>query len=232
MFVCSNDYLTLIRDHVSDMVTDANAVPRVRAESFAHDEITSYLLPEYDAHQAFSFKTFSLDTGATYAKGSLVITTGGLAYLALDDDAPGADLDNPLWLNTDSPAAGVWTEDLAYTKGTIVAAPATLIRYLVVQNAPAGTELTDTDYFWLMRADLLVMIYLDIAIYHYHGRVGSSQVPQLRIDRYLDAIEKLKRIRRGEMVISIPRADQDADGLPDTGENIAIWSNPKRDNAW
>ncbi len=211
------------------MVTDANDQVRIRAEAFAREEMEGYLNSEYDTDKIFNRRVFDFSASGQYKVGDLVIKSTGEQYVCILD-ATGADieintkfiLDAGLVYETYDDEEGV------YEPGDTVA-NAVGIKYLCIKDAPAGTDINDPEYFYLKRNDLMVMLYCDIALYHYHARLNPNQVPQLRTDRYLDAEKKLKLIRRKELTPSIPRTDANEDGTPDTG-SIAWISNTKREN--
>jgi phage gp36-like protein len=56
-----------------------------------------------------------------------------------------------------------------------------------------------------LRSSLTVMWGVDIALYHLHSRIQPNQVPQLRMDRYDAAIERLHKVSQGKLVLNLPR---------------------------
>lgn len=78
------------------------------------------------------------------------------------------------------------------------------------------------------RNQLVLMMALDITIYHIFSIHNPHNMSQIRIDRYNRAIEWLKGVQNGDIIV---------DGLPslpdDERHNISscqIRSNPKRNN--
>ncbi len=55
------------------------------------------------------------------------------------------------------------------------------------------------------RHKTLVRYMMDIAIYELHARIQSNMVPQLRIDRYDEAMRWLKDVRDGKISPNLPR---------------------------
>lgn len=76
------------------------------------------------------------------------------------------------------------------------------------------------------RNQMLLMMALDIAIYHIFCIHNPRNIGQIRTDRYKRAIEWLKGVQRGDVVV---------DGLPPISEEVreksseyVLKSNPKR----
>ncbi|PHN00607.1 hypothetical protein [Flavilitoribacter nigricans] len=234
-FICTYDYLTIIREAIKSSVTDDTDNRRLVAEQFARDEMEGYLNLEYDVDRILNFRVFDADDAGVHKVGDLVINNStDKQYVCIQDGATGSDADladTNKFVEDKLEVIKTYAAETAYAVGDTVVGP-DKVRYLVIKSIPTeGKLLSDTEYFWTKRNALMVMLYVDISAYHYHARISANQVPQLRIDRYLDAIDKLKRIRRKELTPAIPRADLNADGEPDSG-SIVMWSNEKRDNNW
>lgn len=230
-FVCSYDYASLIKDQVKTMVTDGNDQMRLRAEQFAREEMEGYLNTEYNVSRILNFMVYDYAAGQSRKKGDLVIQPDGTTYVCILDDANTDNLEDVLkFVKDDLSTIKQYDATTAYVKGqTIIGSDS--VKYLCIKDAAAGTSLYDPEYFFTKRHDLMVMLYCDIAIYHYHARINPNQIPQIRIDRYMDAKSTLKQIRRKELTPTIPRTDTNADGEPDTGAIVMI-SNKKRQNQW
>jgi hypothetical protein len=82
----------------------------------------------------------------------------------------------------------------------------------------------------LKRNDLLLLIVLDVAVYHIHRRIHAKQVPEFRLLAYEEAKDKLDKICRGQILPGLPMPTLAA-GEVEVG-NIVIQSNPKRNNSW
>lgn len=66
------------------------------------------------------------------------------------------------------------------------------------------------------RNAMIVMIYVDMVLYHLHSRINPGQVPQLRIDRYNEAKRWLEMVAAGSLKPDLPLVgDQDGDGVDD-----------------
>lgn len=233
-FVCQYDYLSIIRESVKGMVTDTVDDRRIVAEQFAREEVEGYLNLEYDVDRILNFRVFDAEVAGAYKAGDLVINSTGQQHVCILDDSNGTAEhlnDDTRFVKDKLEVIKTYTEKTAFTAGETVVGP-DKVKYLVIKDVPAeGKLLSDTTYFFTKRNSLLIMIYIDISVYHYHARINSNQIPQIRADRYLDAIDKLKRIRKKELTPAIPRADLNEDGVPDSGA-IVMWSNDKRDNSW
>lgn len=78
--------------------------------------------------------------------------------------------------------------------------------YYAAQNNTLGHGLAELDY-WVQgdnRNALLVMIYVDIVLYHLHSRINPRNIPQLRLDRYDEAKKMLIGFASGELYINLP----------------------------
>jgi phage gp36-like protein len=64
--------------------------------------------------------------------------------------------------------------------------------------AAAYSTLGDT------RNKVLLMITMDILLYHIHSNLNPSAIPQIRIDRYEEAKRMLEKIAKGEIDIDLP----------------------------
>lgn len=81
------------------------------------------------------------------------------------------------------------------------------------------------------RNKLLFQTAVDMAIYHLYVLAGTA-IPNIRVKRYEDAIERLKYLAKGQITLAgVPAAPTEGDGAPLVG-NILWGSNPKRDNYW
>ena len=68
----------------------------------------------------------------------------------------------------------------------------------------------------------IVMLYVDIVLYHLHSRINPGQVPQLRIDRYNEAKRWLEMVASGSLKPDLPLVgDADGDGIDDN--SVVYW---------
>jgi len=54
------------------------------------------------------------------------------------------------------------------------------------------------------RNPLIVTYMMDITLYHILSRISPNNIPELRNNRYLDAIDWLKRVSRGDISPDLP----------------------------
>lgn len=95
-------------------------------------------------------------------------------------------------------------------------------------SVPAGTLPTDTTY-WTAgdnRTQSVLMIVIDIALFHLHSRIAPRNVPDLRKDRYLNAIDMLKAFAGGSMTSKLPVLQ------PKSGARIRFGGNMKNINSY
>jgi hypothetical protein len=59
----------------------------------------------------------------------------------------------------------------------------------------------------------LVMIYIDMVLYHLHSRISPGQVPVTRSDRYSDAIKWLEMVSQGSLAPDLPVLALDDNGI-------------------
>lgn len=70
----------------------------------------------------------------------------------------------------------------------------------------AGTLPTDATK-WTAgdnRTQSVLMIVIDICLYHLHSRIAPRNIPDLRRDRYLNAVDMLRAFSRGDMTAKLP----------------------------
>lgn len=111
------------------------------------------------------------------------------------------------------------------------------------ENTVSGIEPSNTTYWTLIENDTIpvgtlpsdatkwtlgdnrnqqVKTYLiDICLYHLHSNINPRNIPQLRIDRYNNAINWCKMVNRGEITADLPEI------LPTQGQVISYSSNKK-----
>lgn len=70
----------------------------------------------------------------------------------------------------------------------------------------AGTLPTDATK-WTAgdnRTQSVLMTVIDICLYHLHSRIAPRNIPDLRRDRYLNAVDMLRAFSRGDMTAKLP----------------------------
>lgn len=95
-------------------------------------------------------------------------------------------------------------------------------------SIPANTLPTNTDYFTAgdNRTQSIVMIVVDIALFHLHSRIAPRNVPDLRRTRYANAIEMLEAFAKGKMTAKLPLIQ------PKSGSRIRFGGNIKNVNSY
>jgi phage gp36-like protein len=63
------------------------------------------------------------------------------------------------------------------------------------------------------RPGIIVTYLVDMALYHLHSRINPRKIPELRMDRYDNAIAWLKRVARGELSPNLPLLVEGADEI-------------------
>ena len=72
------------------------------------------------------------------------------------------------------------------------------------------------------RNQLVVMLMVDMVLYHLHKRINPGQVPELRLSAYNNAKEDLDKIASGMYAVDLPlEGDADGDGTDD--KNVVQW---------
>lgn len=128
-----------------------------------------------------------------------------------------------------------YDQQIAYKEGQVIV-DSDAVGYTCIQDAPAATALTDSAYFELgdPRNPILVMIVVDLMVYHFFSRLPQNQTPQKQIDRYEQALKKLKEIRKSIINPDLPLKvfDEEANNSAKETHTIKIISKPKRENFW
>lgn len=98
--------------------------------------------------------------------------------------------------------------------------------YLCIQAAPAGTALTNIDYFEETddRNPVLLEITCLIVIYNISRRYNPNQIPEQRQIDYDRTIDQLKDIQKGRIQLEITERtfDDEEDAYDDPGQNVAF----------
>ena len=95
-------------------------------------------------------------------------------------------------------------------------------------SVAAGTLPTDTAK-WTKgdnRTQSVLMIVIDITLFHLHSRISPRNIPDLRKDRYTNAIQMLQAFARGEMTAKLPLIQ------PKSGQRIRYGGNVKMINSY
>lgn len=95
-------------------------------------------------------------------------------------------------------------------------------------SVAAGTLPTNTAK-WTAgdnRTQSVLMVVIDICLFHLHSRIAPRNIPDLRRDRYLNAVDMLKAFARGEMTAKLPLIQ------PKSGARIRFGGNIKNINSY
>lgn len=80
---------------------------------------------------------------------------------------------------------------------------------VIATNSTAGLAITDTSQFTQAdtRHPLLLTYCKDIALYHIHTNISPQNIPQLRKDRYDQAISWLNKVNKDMLSLDLPLLD-------------------------
>ena len=106
------------------------------------------------------------------------------------------------------------------------------IAYTCIADAVAPVTLTDTNFFEEKdgRNPIIVMIIVDLLAYHLFSKIADNMIPKHIIERYEQAIKKLKDIRTQKMNPMLPLKQVNTEDTNSPSQTITILSNPKRTN--
>jgi len=63
------------------------------------------------------------------------------------------------------------------------------------------------------RSPIIVMFAVDMLLYHLYSRLDPSQIPQIRIDRYENAVEYLNMVAGGKLSPDLPPLVNEEGGI-------------------
>lgn len=100
--------------------------------------------------------------------------------------------------------------------------------FVSAYTVPAGTALSNTTYWTKAdnRDQQMVTYLIDITLFHIHSRIAPRNVPQLRIDRYTQAVQWLTAAAQGAITAALPLLQ------PDQGNRIRFGGNVKNQNRY
>lgn len=78
-----------------------------------------------------------------------------------------------------------------------------------------------------LRDKFMVMITIDLALYHLYSQTGNKDIPAHRSQRYEDALDWLKKAGRGEIGAALPTYPQEQNQ-----GDIRIFSRPPECHRW
>lgn len=105
--------------------------------------------------------------------------------------------------------------------------------YTCIADATAGTALTDTNFFKLgdPRNPLLVMLLVDMTVYHFMGTADTPQT-EYRKKRYEQAMLELDKIRmrKSNPKLPVKTYEEGSEDPNESSHTFSIISKPKRNN--
>lgn len=228
LFFLHDDYTTLIRADVFDVIKDYDESLRYQAEAFAIEEAAGYLRGRYaDELGCLLFSVTAHDPATTYGPYDHV-WYGGLMYVCMQ---PG----------TTTAPPPVYDPSQTYTAGDVVCLGTAVYQCQVpATSGPfAAADWQQIAPVWVQRdrrQPVLLMYLLDLVLYHLHSRLNPRQIPPLRLERYERALDWLADVQAGKIIL-----DPDCPGgyafppltLPGSGATGLIeWGSrrPRREN--
>lgn len=223
-FLRQKDYEQQITDDDLVILAGLEESTRHSGEDSAQREIESYLRQRYDVAVMLRIVTDydnaltyiedtriqwiedAYDNDANYVVGELVSFTGNI-FINIQNSTGTDPTDDLFWTEI-----GVF-EGIYVRKGT---------------DTSAG-NLPNNITFWTLGDDRdaqIKMYMIDIALYHLHPRISPRVIPDLRVNRYKQAVEWLKKVAKGDVQPDNFPVLLDADGV-DQGDNITFSSNVK-----
>ena len=223
MYLTSFDYLKQIQDVNLSQIISGNTQVLAAAQLAAEAEVKSYLRQKYDVNAEFTDTTQWNNTTA-YKAGSRVYDGTNIYYGAYPKPqfnlysyyVVGDEIfykDRTYRCKSESSPV---SQELALQVGTYGSLPfinsfpdapnQSQWTDLGAYSIAAGTELTDTTK-WVNgdnRDQQIVLYCVDICMYHIHSRIAPRNIPQLRQDRYLNAVEWLKMCAEGHVTPNLP----------------------------
>lgn len=194
-FLLTEDYDPQIRKDILCIITDDTDGLRTQSERAAIAQVKTILAYRHDIECIFP-TILPHYSSVQYSAGDNVLFEGVL-YVALNDT-----------IGVEPPTC--WLDSDSYDTGEFVILNQTT--YQVIQDSPAGTHPSDPVYFsvvsdpdWALstsRNPYLIMILVDIVLYHLHARISPNNIPKIRLDRYDEAMTWLKQVSKGEASLS------------------------------
>ena len=106
----------------------------------------------------------------------------------------------------------IWSGIVTYSIGDHVEHEGS-IYYASQASTNEDPSAVDSEYWTLgdLRDPYLILIVLNITVYHLHTKVSKRLTPQDVADNYADALDWLKGVSKGEFVPNFPELIPDAD---------------------
>jgi hypothetical protein len=181
---------------------------------------------------------------ANYLTGDIVKSNLGIVYTALQNSKNVALTSTTYWSvmenipPTDAPASTLWSSATAYVVGNHVHTSAGLV-YISIQNG-TNKPVTDTNFwtpvtvtvdtdYWTEgdnRYALFVEYAMDLTLFYLYSRINPRNIPDLRKERYIEAMEAIERWASGTDTAEVKQKDIEAS----TGYSIRYGSSSTKQN--
>jgi phage gp36-like protein len=244
-YLIASDYNKQIQTDNLMQVIGSDASVLASAELAAQEEITSYLTQKYDLAQEFQNIT-AYDAAIVYKAGQRVTSSGSIYFATLPEKAFDYNL---IYAKGDK----VFWKDKTYTalRATMIPSHDMSIQYSGITDIPRGSVFPDslggadfwgtgtaysvaagtalTDPKWTKadnRSQQMVMVMIDVTLYHVHSRISPRNIPDLRVKRYDEAIDWLKAAGQGKITANLPLRQVKSGG------RIRFGGNPKMINRY
>lgn len=158
------------------------------------------------------------DYQAIYQKGDQVFWNGKVYTAQRDTIPPGQSIQYRQIQNI--PAPNVFPDDPV--NGAIYWGTGTAYSIAAGTLPTDATKWTEGDN----RTQSVLMIVIDICLFHLHSRISPRNIPDLRKDRYTNAIQMLQAFARGEMTAKLPLIQ------PKSGQRIRYGGAIKNQNSY
>lgn len=221
-FLLAGDYDTQVRPDILGIITDDTERIRTQAELAAIEQVKTVVSARHDVACIFP-RILPYISTVSYAEEDQVASNGVL-YEALQvavGQAPPVQ----------------YSDGIDYAAGTKVMANG--LTYTCILDTTGTQHPTDATYwtldaapYWTLstrRNPYLVMVLVDIVLYHVHSRISPNNIPKLRLDRYQEAMDWLHEVAMGRSSLDTC-LKTDTEGATTGG--LAWGSNDRQGNYW
>lgn len=221
-FLLPSDYDPQVRKDILKIITDDTDGLRSQAEKAAIAQVKTILAYRHNVDCIFPV-ILPYHEGFPYSEADNVVYMDYL-YVALKE-------------GVSSKPPECYDETKDYLENDLIIFYQTT--YKAKQDAPAGSLPTDTSFYEVVpdpdwglstsRNPYLIMILVDIVLYHLHSRISPNNIPKIRMDRYDEAMSWLKQVSKGEASLSeCLKTDEEGEEI----KSIPWGSKSRNDNCW